>query len=60
LQSATKNIMGKLNGRVHPADSIGYAYGIHPFAHVSRKFNNALKLDPQDREGSLGRTSLRY
>jgi hypothetical protein len=29
LQTATKNIMGKFNERFHPADSIGYAYGIH-------------------------------
>jgi hypothetical protein len=29
LQSTTKKIMGKLNERFHPADSIGYAYGIH-------------------------------
>ena len=29
LQSATKKIMGKFNERFHPADSIGYAYGIH-------------------------------
>jgi hypothetical protein len=29
LQSTTKKIMGKFNERFHPADSIGYAYGIH-------------------------------
>jgi hypothetical protein len=29
LQAATKKIMGKFNERFHPADSIGYAYGIH-------------------------------
>jgi len=29
LQTTTKKIMGKFNERFHPADSIGYAYGIH-------------------------------
>ena len=29
LQSTTKKVMGKFNERFHPADSIGYAYGIH-------------------------------
>jgi hypothetical protein len=29
LQATTKTIMGKFNERFHPADSIGYAYGIH-------------------------------
>ena len=29
LQSTTKKIMGKFAERFHPADSIGYAYGIH-------------------------------
>ena len=29
VQSTTKKIMDKFNERFHPADSIGYAYGIH-------------------------------
>ena len=36
LQSTTKKIMGKFNERFHPADSIGYAYGIHRHRQSSR------------------------
>ena len=33
LQTTTKGIMGKFNERFHPADSIGYACGIHHDTH---------------------------
>ena len=29
LQSTMKKIMGKFSERFHPADSMGYAYGLH-------------------------------
>ena len=49
LQSATKNIMGKFNERFHPADSIGYAYGIH---HDTDNLHIHVALCPRTARGA--------
>jgi hypothetical protein len=49
LQSATKKIMGKFNERFHPADSIGYAYGIH---HDTDNLHIHLALCPRTALGA--------
>jgi hypothetical protein len=49
LQSATKKIMGKFNERFHPADSIGYAYGIH---HDTDNLHVHVALCPRTARGA--------
>jgi hypothetical protein len=49
LQSATKKIMGKFNERFHPADSIGYAYGIH---HDTDNLHIHVALCPRTARGA--------
>jgi hypothetical protein len=49
LQSATKRIMGKFNERFHPADSIGYAYGIH---HDTDNLHIHVALCPRTARGA--------
>ena len=49
LQSATKKIMGKFNERFHPADSIGYAYGIR---HDTDNLHIHVALCPRTARGA--------
>jgi hypothetical protein len=49
LQSTSKNIMGKFNERFHPADSIGYAYGIH---HDTDNLHVHVALCPRTARGA--------
>jgi hypothetical protein len=49
LKSATKKIMGKFNERFHPADSIGYAYGIH---HDTDNLHVHVALCPRTARGA--------
>ena len=49
LQSTTKKIMGKFNERFHPADSIGYAYGIH---HDTDNLHIHVALCPRTARGA--------
>ena len=49
LQSTTKTIMGKFNERFHPADSIGYAYGIH---HDTDNLHVHVALCPRTARGA--------
>ena len=49
LQSTTKKIMGKFNERFHPADSIGYAYGIH---HDTDNLHVHVALCPRTARGA--------
>jgi hypothetical protein len=49
LQAATKKIMGKFNERFHPADSIGYAYGIH---HDTDNLHVHVALCPRTARGA--------
>jgi hypothetical protein len=49
LQSATKKVMGKFNERFHPADSIGYAYGIH---HDTDNLHVHVALCPRTARGA--------
>jgi hypothetical protein len=49
LQPATKNIMGKFNERFRPADSIGYAYGIH---HDTDNLHVHVALCPRTARGA--------
>jgi hypothetical protein len=49
LQSTTKKMMGKFNERFHPADSIGYAYGIH---HDTDNLHVHIALCPRTARGA--------
>jgi hypothetical protein len=49
LQSTTQKIMGKFNERFHPADSIGYAYGIH---HDTDNLHVHVALCPRTARGA--------
>ena len=49
LRSTTKKIMGKFNARFHPADSIGYAYGIH---HDTDNLHIHVALCPRTARGA--------
>ena len=49
LQSTTKKIMCKFNERFHPADSIGYAYGIH---HDTDNLHLHVALCPRTARGA--------
>ena len=49
LQSVTKKIMGKFNQWFHPADSIGYAYGIH---HDTDNLHIHVALCPRTARGA--------
>ena len=49
LQSTTKKVMGKFNERFHPADSIGYAYGIH---HDTDNLHIHVALCPRTARGA--------
>ena len=49
LQSTTKKVMGKFNERFHPADSIGYAYGIH---HDTDNLHVHVALCPRTARGA--------
>jgi hypothetical protein len=49
LQSTTRKIMGKFNERFHPADSIGYAYGIH---HDTDNLHVHVALCPRTARGA--------
>jgi hypothetical protein len=49
LQTTTKKIMGKFNERFHPADSIGYAYGIH---HDTDNLHVHIALCPRTARGA--------
>ncbi len=49
LQSTTKKIMDKFAGKFHPADSIGYAYGIH---HDTDHLHVHVALCPRSQKGA--------
>jgi len=49
LQSTTKKIMAKFAERFHPADSIGYAYGIH---HDTDNLHVHVALCPRTQRGA--------
>ncbi len=49
LQTTTKTIMGKFNEQFHPADSIGYAYGIH---HDTDNLHVHVALCPRTARGA--------
>jgi hypothetical protein len=49
LQSTTQKIMGKFNERFHPADSIGFAYGIH---HDTDNLHIHVALCPRTARGA--------
>jgi hypothetical protein len=49
LQSTMKKIMGKFSERFHPADSIGYAYGIH---HDTDNLHVHVALCPRTARGA--------
>ena len=49
LQSTTKKVMGKFNEQFHPADSIGYAYGIH---HDTDNLHVHVALCPRTARGT--------
>ena len=49
LQTTTKTIMGKFSEQFHPADSIGYAYGIH---HDTDNLHVHVALCPRTARGA--------
>jgi hypothetical protein len=49
LQFMTKKVTGKFNERFHPADSIGYAYGIH---HDTDNLHVHVALCPRTAKGA--------
>jgi len=49
LQSTLKKVMGKFNEQFHPADSIGYAYGLH---HDTDNLHVHVALCPRSAKGA--------
>jgi|GEM_PF-2705261 len=49
LQSTLKKVMGKFSERFHPADSIGYAYGLH---HDTDNLHVHVALCPRSAKGA--------